>query len=360
MKRNALRALLVGLAAVPLICLAIIAYNLYWRPDPISPPPTEAGSVPEFDRQLTDLDREWTLLFMRGNQVVSTDASGQYANLILDLASATGDHYSELMRHVAISPSGIRIAVNVVSRPHPGTPNASRQILVVDTRDRSVLNVPIPDGDFELDWGYASAPSWLTDDVLVIKTLRFTGDDVTSEQDRFLLYDLNHLAQPLPFDLSPCPWTTLLNPAANALLLASDCAPMNDPLVWAIDTTGMRPGSPQERAFFSQHYWEARHGPEDPYHHPSDLFPPITIESVAPGAEGSGRFYEDNWFRRYLYLGERVVRISDGPITFEALWQAGLTLFIWTEGDRTYAMDREGHYRQLLGGEYVGRIPSNP
>lgn len=359
MRRYAPKALLIALAAVPLVCLATIAYDLYWRPDPISPPPTELGFVPEFDRELTDLDRQWTLLFLKDNQVVSTDVSGENSNVVLDLPTATGDPHSELMRHVAISPTGVRIAVNVVSPPHSGSPNATRQILVVDTRDLSVLNVPIPDGDFELDWGYASAPSWLTDDVFVIKTLRFTGDDVTSEEDRFLVYDLDNLSEPVPFDLSPCSWSTVLHPNSNALLLASDCAPTNGRPIWAIDISGMRPASPQERSFFSQHYWEAKYGPDDPYHHPSDLFPLIAIEPVAPGAEGSGRFYEHNWFRCYLYLGDRLVRISDSPITFEAQWQAGLDLFIWSEGDHTYAMDREGHYRQLYGGVYIGRIPDN-
>jgi hypothetical protein len=127
--------------------------------------------------------------------------------------------------------------------------------------------------------------------------------------------------------------------------------------VWAIDSSGKRRATPAEVALFDRRELD-RYLPVSEYEHPSPDFALITIEPIWGGAEGFGRFYEHNWNRDYIYLGEELVRVSDVFMTFDPDWQDGLGLFIWIEGDHTYIMDPEGHYRHLFNGVYLGRIPA--
>jgi hypothetical protein len=169
---------------------------------------------------------------------------------------------------------------------------------------------------------------------------------------------VNQISSPEIFDFDACSLTTVLDPHSQALLLVSDCVPFDQREVWAIDNAGKRMATPDEVAYFDQHSWD-RFNPHDKYQYPSDGFPSIKIEPIWAGSEGFGRFYEANWNREYLYFGNHLVRISDVFIYFEPDWQTNIELFIWKEENKTYFADKDGHYRLLYNGAYLGKIPRN-
>jgi len=190
---------------------------------------------------------------------------------------------------------------------------------------------------------------------------RYPGPDAYSEEIIFLLYDLQDISSPQLFEFDPCPMTTVMDNDSQVLLLASDCEPSNQQTVWAIDSAGKRLARPEETSFFDEHK-EDRWHLRKTFQHPSGSFPIITIKRVAGGPDGFGRFYEDNWNREYMYMGDELVRVSNSYFIYEPEWQSGLDLFLWTEWDNTfitYIMDHEGHYHHVYNGIYLGRIPRN-
>lgn len=347
--------LLLILVALPILCLAIFGYLFFWQPDPISPPATELGDDPEFDRMLSDLSQEWTFLLRDDGRIISTDIYGQDTTVLLNIVDATNNADTELLEHVSISPSGARTAINYHTRYDPVSGEPDGRIMILDINNGSILDVPLPVSEYVFDW--TKSPYWLTDEVFIVKMHRFPGN-ASSEQYRLLLYNLDQISSPEIFDFDPCPLTTVLNPRSQALLLASDCVPLDQREVWAIDADGKRMTSPDEIAYFDQHSWDI-FNPQDNYQHPSGIFPIINIEHIWAGPEGFGRFYEANWNRDYLYFGNYLVRISDGFINFEPDWQTNIELFIWTEGNKTYFADKDGHYRLLYNGVYLGKTPRN-
>jgi len=345
-------------ASVPIICAAAYGYIFYWRPDPASPPPTESGVNVEFDGRLRDLAQHWTLLFREHETIVATDGEGRNPEVIVNLqdVAPSGDPLD--LSHETISTNGLRLSISSYTFRDPDHGGPILEALIVDLRNGHHLSLPLPSGDFELE--PASGFYWLSDDLIVVKTHRYTGEDASSEQLRFLLFDAQYATLVASFEFPPCPMFATLSEPSASLLVASDCAPPSEREVWAIDSSGKRRASTDEAVLFDERE-RNRYPPLREYHHPSAQFPLIRIENVSGGTLFDfGSFFHRNWNRFYMYLGEDVVRVSDAHIQFDADWQAGLELFIWTEGDRTYVMDPEGHYRLLHDGVYLGRILLTP
>jgi hypothetical protein len=339
-----------------LLCLVAFGYLFYWQPDPVSPPSTEFGTDPVFDNLLSGISKEWLFLFRQDGNIVLSDIYGHNSRVILDIVNATVNEKSEFLNGVSISPDNTHLAANYFSeRDSGGMGQLIPKMIIVNIEKGTIKEISPSLEGFDFDWGYAAF--WMSNQEILAKMHRYPGD-AHSEEIRFLLYNLKDNTSPQLFEFDPCPMTTVMDNDSRVLLIASDCEPSNQLTVWAIDSDGKRVASPDEISFFDEHKWDRWHL-KNTFQHPSGTFPVITISSVAGGADGFGRFYEDNWNREYMYLGDELVRVSDTFINYESEWQSGLDLFLWTEWDNTYIMDNEGHYHHMYNGIYLGRIPRN-
>lgn len=345
--------LVISIALLCTICLLVFEYEINWRPDPVSPPPTDLGADPVFDTLLFEVDSIWRFLMRQDNKLVLTDIFGNDKGVILDILVASENSESELLRRESISPNNTLLAANYFNERDDENGIVAK-MMIVDLVSGYTRDVPISLDGFSVDWSYPAF--WLSNDSILVKMHRYIGEDAYSEESVFLQYDLRDYSLSRDMWFGPCSMSIEMDHETHVLLLASDCEPTNDLSVWAIDSSGKRLASADEKLLFEE-YHRDRYRPLDMYDHPTDEFPSIRIESVAGGIDGFGRFYNDNWYREYLYLGEKLVRVSDSIIGWDPLWQADIPLFIWTESDQTYFTDSQGHYRIMYDGVYAMRIP---
>jgi len=343
-----------------LLCLVAFGYEFYWQPDPVSPPSTELGTNPVFDNLLSNVSKEWLFLFGQDGKIVLSDIYGLNSKVILDIVNVTGDDNSELRDVVSISPDYAYIAASYYGeRDSGGLDPHIPKMIVINIENGAVTDIPT---SFEgSDWTWAYRVFWVSNQEILMMMNRYPGPDAPSEEVIFLLYNLQDISSPQLFEFDLCPMTTVMDNDSKVLLLASDCEPSNQLTVWSIDSAGKRLARPEEISFFDEHKYDRWHLRKT-FQHPSGTFPIITIERVAGGPDGFGRFYEDNWFREYMFLGDELVRVSNSSIIYEPEWQSGLNLFLWTEWDNTfitYIMDHEGRYHHVYNGIYLGRIPRN-
>lgn len=340
-----------------LLCLVAFGYEFYWQPDPVSPPSTELGTNPVFDNLLSNVSKEWLFLFGQDGKIVLSDIYGLNSKVILDIVNVTGDDNSELRDVVSISPDYAYIAASYYGeRDSGGLGPHIPKMIIINIENGAVTDIPT---SFKgSDWTWAYRVFWVSNQEILVMMNRYPGPDVYSEEIRFLLYDTQDISSPQLFEFDPCPMSMVMDNDSQVLLLASDCEPSNQLTVWSIDSAGKRLARSDEISFFDEHKGD-RWYHRKTFQHPSGTFPVITIKRVAGGPDGFGRFYEDNWFREYMYLGDELVRVSDTLINYEPEWQSGLDLFIWAEWPNTYIMDNEGHYHHMYNGIYLGRIPRN-
>jgi len=341
-----------------LLCLVAFGYEFYWQPDPVSPPSTELGTDPVFDNLLSNVSKEWLFLFGQDGKIVISDIYGQNRRVILDLVTITGNENSEFRNVVSISPDNAYIAASFYGERDPGGIGQNiLRMIIINIENGTVTDIPTSFEGF--DWAYTAF--WVSNREILMMMNRYPGPDAPSEEIIFLLYNLQDISSPQLFEFDPCPMTTVMDNDSQVLLLASDCEPSNQQTVWSIDSAGKRLARPEETSFFDEHKYDRWHLRKT-FQHPSGTFPVITIKRVAGGPDGFGRFYEDNWNREYMYMGDELVRVSNSLIIYEPEWQSGLDLFLWTEWDNTfitYIMDHEGHYHHVYNGIYLGRIPRN-
>ena len=74
--------------------------------------------------------------------------------------------------------------------------------------------------------------------------------------------------------------------------------------------------------------------------------------------DGFGRWYDNNWYKDYVYLNNKVVRVSEAWIEEDPFWDEDIKMFIWAEGSKTFQMDIDGRFRFWHNGEYIGKIPN--
>jgi hypothetical protein len=340
-----------------LICGVIIGIIFYWQPDPVSPPATSPGTNYDFDALLAKVSEEMLFLFRHEEKIILSDIYGHELGIIFDVVESTNSREAQLLSSQTISPDNKRLAVNYFIERYPNRWNQPvGKALIVVMETGNVTEIPISLEGFYFDYSYPV--HWLDDQVILVKMHRWLGPPDYFEELRFLRYDIRNISSFQVIEFDPCSQTTVMDIDANTLLIASDCDPSNDLKVWAIDSGGRRLATEDELILFDN-FIQNRYQPKKYYQHPSPSFPIIRLEYVAFGVDGFGRYWEDNWGRQYMYLGDDLVRISDSMIWYEPEWQSGLDLFIWDEGDNTYIMDNEGHYRHMYNGYYLGRIPRN-
>jgi hypothetical protein len=336
---------------------AIIGIIFYWQPDPVSPPATTPGTNSDFDALLAKVSEEMLFLFRHEEKIILSDIYGHELGIILDVVDSTNNREAQLLSSQTVSPDNERLAVNYFIERDPNRwSQPVGKVLIVDIETGNVTDIPVSLEGFYFDSSYPV--HWLDDQVILVKMHRSMGPPDYFEELRFLRYDIRNISSFQVIEFDPCSQTTVMDKDTSTLLIASDCDPHNDLKVWAIDSGGKRLATEDEILLFDN-FIQNRYQPKNNYQHPSPSFPMIQLEYVAFGADGFGRFWEDNWGRQYMYLGDDLVRVSDSMIWYEPEWQSGLDLFIWDEGDNTYIMDNEGHYHHMYNGDYLGRIPRN-
>lgn len=338
-----------------LLCILVGWMIWYFPLDPISPPPTEPGNNSEFDELLSKAN-QWELLFRYNKKIIVTDIYGKEKGVILDIEDATGNKNAEILFDISISPDEQLLIVNYFVKRKPEDPPIDKLLLVGTTTgitERIHLSLP----GYKLD---AFEPVyWLSNDVFLAKMVKyFTSDDgVMLEAVTFLRYDLQNKYSTESIEFPTCrnPNTKeLMERESLTLLVMSPC----EQSIYAIDIDGKRLATSEETAYFNSWYRDCGRNASCFQHLLYDT-PTARIERVIDYVDGFGRYFENNWFRYNIYLEDKLVRISDGVVEKEPLWDRDLHLFVWSEGvmlPDVYVMDEYGHYRYLRDGRYAGKI----
>jgi hypothetical protein len=360
------------IASIPLIflvsgvcfsaCMILLAVGSYFpadRPDPISPPETALGQLVSFDSVLALAGENRLFLFRQDNTIIATNIYGHDEHVILHLGNGTANADSEFLGYESLSPDGRLLAVNYFSERDTSdywNPPIGK-LFIVNLSTGSVQHVPTSLEGFQYDYSVGSV-HWMTPNSLLIKMHRYVGPDAYSEQVTFLQYDLQDRKIVQSFEFGPCSLITVGLRDAHMLLLGHGCEPINSRTVWAIDEQGKRLATAEEKVYFdtchSYHCEITENLPEAS----AENIPTIRSESVVGNVlDGSGRFYEHNLGRYFIYLNDQLVRIADGwgdiPV-----WDSKLRLYVWHEGTGAFYMDLEGHYRFWHSGTFIDQFPT--
>jgi hypothetical protein len=343
------------------VCLAPFAYFALPSsdpPDPISPPATKLGIESVFDTILTDANGRWRFLFKVDNTIIATDIYGQADIPILNIVSGTDNKDAELLFDHSISPDGRWLAVIYFTKLdtsdywHPPI----GELILVNLVDGTTKKIPAFLDGFMLDW--ISPIQWLNPDIFLVKMHRYVGKDMESEQVTFLRYDLQDLTtfQTIAFDV--CSLNIIADNVKSVLLLASVCEPVSERTVWAIDLQGKRVATMDEIEYFQHFYFDCHQDKICARTGSTEAFPTIETKRVVGDnvMDGSGKFYDHNWNRYYVYLNKHLVRVTDGGGD-NFVWEPDLQLFIWREATGVFQMDDQGHYRFWHSGDYIGAFP---
>jgi hypothetical protein len=360
-QRFSFRKLILWGTGIFLLVCSVSPFLLWYLPlDPVSPPATQLGKEPAFDELLASDDKKWSFLFRKENKIVATDIYGGNEKVVLDITTATDNVNSRLLYSESISPDGRLLAVNYSNErdlsdhwdPIIG------KLIVFDLRNSKVENIPTSLDGFEFDW--TSPVYWLSSSIMLVKMDRPLGKDMFSEEIRFLRYDLQSIESFQVIEFNPCSFTATMKPDTHVLLLASDCDLVTQSAIYAIDTQGKRFATVDEAAYFKKFYFDCDREESCMQNLSSKDGPLIKVEPVTGDmVDGFGRWYDNNWYRDYVYLNDKPVRVSDGWIEFDPVWDSELRLFTWNEGYQTFQMDNQGNYRFWFPGIYVGKIPKN-
>jgi len=345
-----------------LVCsgLLFLPWYLPLDPDPVSPPATQLGKEPAFDDLLVSGNEKWLFLFRKENKIIATDIYGGNENVVLDIVTATNNAKSELLNSESISPDGSLLAVSYFNKRNESDywRPAIGELIIFNLKNGTVENIPTSLEGFEFDSG--SPVYWLSFNVILVKMHRFPGGNASSEEVRYLRYDLQNIESFQVIEFSPCSLTTTLKSDSHVLLLASDCDFVTESTVYAIDIRGKRPATHDEFVYFNQYYSDCRQNESCIQNLSSKDGSRIKVEPVTGDVfDGYGRWYENNRFRNYLYIDNKLVRVTDVGGD-EIFWDSDLKLFVWSETDyQYYYMDNQGHYRYWYKSfyYYIGKVP---
>jgi len=340
-----------GIGLLLLLCFAAIFMLWYLPFDPKSPSPTKLGNEPEFDVLFEN--KKWLFLFAKNNQIIETDIYGKNERVVLDVLEAT-DNNSELLNRFSISPDGKLIAANYYNkRDMEGY--IIGKVILVDVKSGEVTDIsPVLDG---YKFQYGSPAYWLSPNVFLLSMHRYLGNDSSTEDEVFLRYDLQDLENTQVIEIDHCGTTKITKSDSSVLLLTSDCIPYNQIVVWALDINGKRVANPEEKVFFDKCELEWWLGDSCARNLATASIASIKIENVTGNmVDGFGRWYDNNWFRDYIYLNDKIARVTDTGVEMEPFWDSDINMFIWGEVNKTFQMDIDGRFRFWHNGDYIGKI----
>ena len=352
------KTLLVIFSLLLLLCCLPVFLLWYLPFDPKSPPPTELGSVPEFDA-LFEND-QWSYLFAVDNQIIQTDIKGNDERIVFDIVEATQNTTSKLNGFFRISQDKKLMIVYYKNR----SSGKGSKKLIVNLLSGEVIHIPE-----ELD-GYSSAAStyWLAPDVFLLSMSKLRedgeGSDLYPFIHAFARFDINDLANPQILTFGQCNSSKFYDYKESVLLLTDECGPGNQD-VSAIDIDGLRLANARESEIYKIcRYSGWRENEICPYYPKTAPGTTLETESVTgeyqdPMLLEFNRWYNENSGRSKIYLDDRIVRITDGSLGYHPFWDSRMEMFIWQEWNNTYQMDIDGHYRFWHEGEYLGKIPKN-
>jgi hypothetical protein len=353
---SAQKTVFLSIGLLLLICFGA-AFLLWYLPlDPKSPPSTELGDEPKFDVLFEN--NKWRFLFAGNNRIIETDIYGKNERVVLDIVEATQNSNSELLYDFSISPDGKYLAANYYSERdtdgiwHPPL----GKVLIVEIQSGEVIDIPTVLEGYKFQW--VRPAYWLSPNVFLVSMHRFLGNDSSTEDVVFLRYDLQNLTNTQIIEIDHCGITEVTKSQSGILLLTSDCIPYNQIVVWALDVNGKRVANSEEKTFFEKCEEEWWLGDSCARNLITASIASIKVENVTGNMmDGFGRWYDNNWDRDYIYLNDKIVRITDAPVEMKPFWDPDLKMFIWNEVDATFQTDIDGHYRFWHDGDYVGKIP---
>ena len=350
------RILFLGIGSLLLICLGLASLLWYLPLDPRSPHSTKLGDEPKFDALFEN--KKWLFLFAENNRIIETDIYGKNERVVLDIVESTQNNNSELLYDFSISPDGKYLAVNYYSERdtdgiwHPPL----GKVLIVEITSGEIIDLQMVLEGYKFQW--VRPAYWLSPNVFLVSMHRFLGRDSSTEDEVFLRYDLEDLENTQVIEIDHCGTTKVTKSDSNVLLLTSNCIPYNKIIVWALDVNGKRVADSEEKTFFEKCEEEWWLGDSCARNLITASMASIRIENVTGNMmDGFGRWYDNNWYRDYIYLNDKIVRITDAPVEMEPFWDTDLKMFIWNEVDTNFQMDIDGHYRLWHDGVYVGKIP---
>jgi hypothetical protein len=134
---------------------------------------------------------------------------------------------------------------------------------------------------------------------------RYLGNTFDTEDEVFLRFDLNNLADTHVIVIDHCSTTKDTKRDTNALLLTSDC--INQIVVWAIDVNGKRVANPEEIEFFDKCEEEWWFGNSCERYLLTASIASIKVENVTGNmVEGFGRWFDNNRYRYYITFGASI------------------------------------------------------
>jgi hypothetical protein len=346
-----------GVSILLLIC-GVAIFMLWYLPfDPKSPPPTKLGDERDFDTLFEN--EKWLFLFAENNKIVGADIYGKNERVVLDIVEATQNPRSELLYNFSISPDGKFLAVNYYNERdtdgiwHPPL----GKILIMEIKSGNVIDIPTVLEGYKFQW---SDPAyWLSPDVFLISMHRFLGNNSSTEDEIFLRYDLQNLTNIQVIEIDHCGTTKVTKKDPNVLLLTSNCIPYSQIVIWALDVNEKRVANSEEKDFYEKCDYEWWLGDSCERNLATASIASIKVENVTGNmVDGFGRWYDNNWYKDYVYLNNKIVRVSDAWIEEDPFWNEDIKMFTWTEGSKTFQMDIDGHFRFWHNGEYIGKIPN--
>jgi hypothetical protein len=332
------------------------AFLLWYLPlDPESPPSTELGEEPEFDALFEN--SKWLFLFVENNRIIESDIYGKNERVVLDIVNVTHNDSSELLYDFSISPNGKYLAVNYYNERdtdefwHPPL----GKVLIVEIRSGNVIDIPTTLEGYKFQWGRPAY--WLSPSVFLVSMHRFLGNNSSTEDVVFLRYDLQNLTNTQVIEIDHCGITEVTKSDPNVLLLTSNCRPHNQIVVWALDVNGKRVANSEEKSFYEKCQEEWWWGESCTRNLLTASIASIKVENVTDNmVDGFGRWYDNNWYRDYIYLNDKIVRVTDTGVEVDPFWDADIKMFIWGEVNKTFQMDINGRFRFWHDGDYLGKI----
>ncbi len=341
-----------------ILLLAGLSLLTQCETEPLSPPATQLGEHPSFDKILQNAEARWDFVFTTETQIMTTDIYGNNDHRILDIIQATQQSQARFLGTASISPDGRFFLIpfyyeRTLARNQPD----AKLILVALTTGTSQIVTP-QYNDFQLSWSPSSY--WVSPTVFLVRINKFTKQQTNyyRETVKLLRYDVNRLDAPEVLDLITDDPVMRWISESHTLLLASEHEPVGKwESVQAVDFAGTREATPQEIKYFNLNYSVVT---GRTVNSPVEL----RLKKIITATEPLWRtkYWEKNWNRYHILLTDKIVRCSDGEIERTPVWDPELELFTWYEiaaweDYPVYYMDINGHYRFWHKGYYWGNIP---
>ena len=345
-----------GLLVFGVIAVAgVVALVAHEYREPISPPPTGIGEAPAFDSILDTGNKAWTFLFEQDGKLVSTDIYGGKTEVILDVGNGDYGKMTGFRGRRNTSPDGRFTVVAPIIRTYSRT---GPSLILFDIVERSVKLIPFDESRYE----FFDDIYWLgSKDFVVCVMMKDTNAEGGSVADRirYLHYSLGDPDHPKELNLGSSIGTHF-DPDLKSLIFEREDSETGERALHAYDKNGFHSATPAEKTSFERGHEEyVIYGKRLGIKLPEIEVRPVVGYGVV---EGSGPFYNRNWWRSYIMLDGKTVRCSEGRVNWGPKLDEDLELLIWDEYDSdkplyTYYLDLEGHYRFWHEGSYWGKVP---